>query len=237
MLIVGIAGLVIGIECRYSYLEKRCAAYATEGTPDFTVSVTDAMIEEEKARAIEVPAGADDGYFESLSAAREIAHRLPSYDAFLFHAAVIDYKGEAVAFTAPSGTGKSTHIKNWKRAFGNDVGIVNGDKPILRFGDDGTLFAYGSPWAGKEGWNRNVGRPLRAVVFLTRGKENAIAPLSPADAALPVMNQILLESDPETVEATLALADRMLKTVGLYRLACTPEVGSAIVAKTGVFGN
>ena len=237
MLIVGIAGLVIGIECRYSYLEKRCAAYATEGTPDFTVSVTNAMIEEEKARAIEVPAGADDGYFESLCAAREIAHRLPSYDAFLFHAAVIDYKGEAVAFTAPSGTGKSTHIKNWKRAFGNDVGIVNGDKPILRFGDDGTLFAYGSPWAGKEGWNRNVGRPLHAVVFLTRGKENAIAPLSPADAALPVMNQILLESDPETVEATLSLADRMLKTVGLYRLACTPEVGSAIVAKTGVFGN
>ena len=59
MLIVGIAGLVIGIECRHSYLEKRCAAYATEGTPDFTVSVTDNMIEEEKARAVTVPAGAE----------------------------------------------------------------------------------------------------------------------------------------------------------------------------------
>lgn len=237
MLIVGIAGLVIGIECRFPYLEKRCVAYETEGAPLFTVAVTDEMIEEEKARALAVPAGADDGYFESLCAAREIAHRLPDYGAFLFHAAVIDYKGEAVAFTAPSGTGKSTHIKNWKRAFGGDVGIVNGDKPILRFGDDGTLFAYGSPWAGKEGWNRNVGRPLRAVVFLERGSENTITPLSPADAALPVMNQILLESEPETVEATLALADKMLSTVKLYRLACTPEVGSAIVAKAGVFGN
>lgn len=236
MLIVGIAGLVIGIECRYSYLEKRCAAYATEGTPDFTVSVTDAMIEEEKARAIEVPAGADDGYFESLCAARGIAHRLPTYGAFLFHAAVIEYKGEAIAFTAPSGTGKSTHIKNWKRAFGVDVGIVNGDKPILRFESDGTLVAYGSPWAGKEGWNRNVGRPLRAIVFLERGGKNTIHPLSPADAALPVMNQILLESDPETVDATLSLADRMLSTVKLYRLACTPDVDSALVAKNGIFG-
>ena len=235
MLIVGIAGLVIGIECRFPYLEKRCAAYETAGAPLFTVAVSDKMIEEEKARALEVPAGADDGYFESLSVAREIAHRLPSYGAFLFHAAVIDYKGEAVAFTAPSGTGKSTHIKNWKRAFGVDVGIVNGDKPILRFEGDGTLFAYGSPWAGKEGWNRNVGRPLRALVFLERGSKNTIRPLAPSDAVLPVMNQILLESDPETVEATLALADKMLSTVKLYRLACTPDVGSALVAKNGIF--
>ena len=236
MLIVGIAGLVIGIEHRYPYLEKHCAAYKTDGTPDFTVTVTEEMIDAEKAKAVEIPAGANDGYFESLSAAREIAHRLPAYGAFLFHAAVIEYKGEAVAFTAPSGTGKSTHIKNWKRAFGADVGIVNGDKPVLRFRNDGSLFAYGSPWAGKEGWSRNVGLPLKAVVFLERGKENRIVPLSPSDAAMPLMNQILLESEPEAVSSTLALADRMLGQVGLFRLACTPDVGSALVAKNAIFG-
>ena len=236
MLIVGIAGLVIGIEHRYPYLEKHCAAYRTEGTPDFTVSVTDEMIETEKQKAVEIPVGADEGYFESLCAIREIAHRLPSYSAFLFHAAVIEYGGEAIAFTAPSGTGKSTHIKNWRRAFGREVGIVNGDKPILRFSRDGKLVAYGTPWSGKEGWSRNVGVPLRAIVFLERGKEDRITPLSPSDAALPLMNQILLESDPETVGATLSLADRMLATVGLFRLACTPDVASAVVAKSGIFG-
>ena len=236
MLIVGIAGLVIGIEHRYPYLAKHCAAYLTEGEPDFTVTVTEEMIEAERAKAEQVPAGATEGYFESLAAARAIAHRLPSYSAFLFHAAVIEYKGEAVAFTAPSGTGKSTHIKNWRRAFGAEVNIVNGDKPVLRFSEDGTLTAYGTPWSGKEGWSRNVGRPLKAVVFLERGKEDRIVPLSPADAALPLMNQILLESDPETVGETLSLADRMLGTVGLFRLACTPDVGSAAVAKEAIFG-
>ncbi|MBP5610394.1 MAG: hypothetical protein J6X72_03550, partial [Clostridia bacterium] len=208
MLIVGIAGLVIGIEHRYPYLAKHCTAYQTDGTPDFTVTVTDKMIEDELARAETIPEGVTPGYLESLAVARAIAHWLPGYDAFLFHAAVIEYKGEAIAFTAPSGTGKSTHIKNWTRAFGADVDIVNGDKPILRFGSDGTLTAYWTPWAGKEGWSRNVGRPLKAVVFLERGKEDRVVPLSPADAALPVMNQILLESDPETVAETLALADR-----------------------------
>ena len=236
MLIVGIAGLVIGIEHRYPYLGKHCAAYQTDGTPGFTVTVTEELIGAEKAKAVEIPAGATPGYFESLAAAREIAHRLPAYDAFLFHAAVIEYKGEAIAFTAPSGTGKSTHIKNWKRAFGADVGIVNGDKPILRFADNGALYAYGTPWAGKEGWSRNVGLPLRAVVFLERGKENEAFPLSPADAAIPLMNQILLESEPETVASTLSLADRMLGQVGLFRLACTPDVGSALVAKNAIFG-
>jgi len=236
MLIIGIAGLVIGIECRHTYLEKRCAPFQTDKKPDFTVTVTREMIEDEKAKSGECPAGADDGYFESLSAARAIAHRLPAYGAFLFHAAVIEYRGEAVGFTAPSGTGKSTHIGNWKRAFRGDVGIVNGDKPILRFSPDGTLCAYGSPWAGKEGWTRNVGCPLKAIVFLERGKENSIVPLSPADAALPVMNQILLESDPETVGKTLALTDRMLSAVKLYRLACTPDVASAVTAKEAIFG-
>ena len=236
MLIVGIAGLTIGIEHRYPRLPKQCAAYLATGAPDFTVSVTEEMIECERTRAQTPPDGVTPGYLESLAAAREIAHRLPAYGAFLFHAAVIEYRGEAVAFTAPSGTGKSTHVKNWRLAFGSDVDIVNGDKPILRFAPDGTLTAYGSPWSGKEGWSRNVGRKLKAVVFLERGKENGIVRLTPKDAALPLMNQILLESDPETVSETLSLADRMLGTVELFRLAFTPDVGSAIVAKSAIFG-
>ena len=236
MLIVGIAGLLIGIEHRYPSLAQHCAAYLADGDPDFTVTVTEEMIDAERTRAGTLPDGVTPGYLESLSAAREIAHRLPAYDAFLFHAAVIEYRGEAIAFTAPSGTGKSTHVKNWRRAFGSDVDIVNGDKPVLRFSPDGTLTAYGTPWSGKEGWSRNVGRKLKAVVFLERGAENTVEPLSPADAAAPVMNQILLDCDPETVAETLALADRMLDTVGLYRLACTPDVESALVAKRAIFG-
>ena len=73
MLIVGIAGLVIGIEHRHPYLSKHCTAYRTDGTPDFTVTVTEEMIATEKQNAVEFPAGADDGYFESLAAIREIA--------------------------------------------------------------------------------------------------------------------------------------------------------------------
>ena len=47
------------------------------------------------------------------------------------HGAVIRYKGKAYLFTAPSGTGKTTHIRQWlKKAEGTFV--VNGDKPLIK---------------------------------------------------------------------------------------------------------
>ena len=236
MLTIGIAGLSVAIDHRYPYLDRLCAGYETDAAPDFTVTVTEEMIAEERARATEPTAGATPGYLEGLAASREIARVLPSYDALLFHAAVIELHGEAIAFTAPSGTGKSTHIRNWRRAFGDEVGIVNGDKPILRFSSDGKLWAYGTPWSGKEGWNRNIGFPLRAVVFLARGKTDRAYPISREDAVLPLLGQVLLDGDPANVAATLELSDRMLGSVGLYRLECTPDVASAFVARDAVFG-
>ena len=46
-------------------------------------------------------------------------------------------------------------------------------KPILRF-KDGAVYACGTPWAGKEGENKNVMLPLKSVCILSRGKTNEI---------------------------------------------------------------
>ena len=219
MLIVGIAGLVIGIEHRYPYLEKHCAAYVTEGTPDFTVTVTDKMIETEKQNAVEIPAGADDGYFESLCAIREIAHRLPSYGAFLFHA-VIEYKGEAIAFTAPSGTGKSTHIKNWRRAFGREVGIVNGDKPLIRV-ENKLVTAYGTPWSGKEGYNENFGVSLTAICFLEQGQQVSIRKIESEEYIRRLLPQTYFSTDRESLDKCGKLFARLCTLVPAYVLSAT----------------
>ena len=37
------------------------------------------------------------------------------YDTLLIHASVVRHNGKAYAFTAKSGTGKSTHVANWMR--------------------------------------------------------------------------------------------------------------------------
>ena len=43
---------------------------------------------------------------------------------------LISFDGQGIAFAAPSGTGKTTHIKLWQRLYGDRVEIINGDKPL-----------------------------------------------------------------------------------------------------------
>ena len=50
------------------------------------------------------------------------------------------YKGKAIAFSGPSGVGKSTQAEIWKQCFQAD--ILNGDRALLRKADQGWK-AYG----------------------------------------------------------------------------------------------
>lgn len=132
MFCVKIAEVLIAIENRYAFSERLCADYIVNVAPDecsFSVSATPEEIAAENS---------DEGtfspaYCESLALYRKICTRMLDYDAFLLHAAVVSYAGRGFAFAAKSGTGKSTHIAQWMRALGDDVTVVNGDKPILRW--------------------------------------------------------------------------------------------------------
>ena len=81
--------------------------------------------------------------------------------------------GAAYLFTAPSGTGKSTHTRLWREVFGDRVWMINDDKPMLRISEN-LVTAYGTPWNGKHHISRNASAPLKAIVQLNRGKENII---------------------------------------------------------------
>lgn len=132
MFCVQIAEVLVAIENRYAFTERLCADYIVDVLPDesnFSVSATPEEIAAENS---------DEGtfspaYCESLALYRKICTRMLDYDAFLFHAAIVSYAGRGFAFAAKSGTGKSTHIAQWMRALGDDVTVVNGDKPILRW--------------------------------------------------------------------------------------------------------
>ena len=78
--------------------------------------------------------------------------------------------GQAVLFTAKSGTGKSTHTKLWRDLFGERAVMVNDDKPLLRILKDGVLVC-GTPWDGKHRLSTNCALPLKAICILERGKK------------------------------------------------------------------
>ena len=174
-------------------------------------------------------------YLEAICIYREICLRLPERDAFVMHSAVIEVDGMAYAFSAKSGTGKSTHIALWKKYLGDKVQIVNGDKPIVRY-RDGVFYAYGTPWCGKEFWHRNVSRPLKAICFIERSQDNWIKRLDTQSSADRIMKQILIPSDALGAIKTFELIDKMLYTVDCWLLGCNISIEAAQLAYNTMSG-
>ncbi|MFR5584255.1 MAG: hypothetical protein ACLTLQ_10945 [[Clostridium] scindens] len=51
----------------------------------------------------------------------------------MLHASAVEVDGKAYLFSADSGTGKSTHTKQWQNYFGKERAlIINDDKPAIR---------------------------------------------------------------------------------------------------------
>lgn len=208
-LVLGLAGLSILVRFRYSQFREFCSKYIMPDCDivDFEVFVTDEQIAEEMECGSQTECEA-----EILCIYRAIAEKLPLYNRFVMHGAAISFEDKAYIFTAASGTGKSTHIRFWRKAFGNPVGIINGDKPVIEIKDDGTSLVYGTPWAGKERWTRNVCFPLGGVCVLHRAEKNSIKKLSASEALLPVMHQIYLPKAEHSAQLQLELADKFLQS-------------------------
>ena len=173
-MLIKIAGLVIDVKNRYPYFESFCRGFEGEGKADFTVEVSDEVMEKTLRESPEYP----DGYLECLEIYRIICRKILEYDAMLMHCAAICVDDEAYLFTALSGTGKTTHINLWKQKFGDRCFVVNGDKPILRMKND-KFFVCGTPWRGKENYGGNVIVPIKAICVLNRGEKNEIKKIAP----------------------------------------------------------
>lgn len=132
MFCIQIAEVLIAIKNRYAFTERLCADYIVDTSPD-DCDISIAATPEEIAAENDEKGSFSPAYCESLALYRKICTRMLDFNAFLFHAAIISYAGRGFAFTAKSGTGKSTHIAQWVRALGERVTVVNGDKPILRW--------------------------------------------------------------------------------------------------------
>ena len=210
-----LSDLKVNIEHKYDYMREFCKDYAAQfDAADIVALADDDAIAKEKAMVPLAPVES----CESLCIYRAIAEQLPQFDRFVFHGAAIEYDGSAYLFTAPSGTGKTTHINLWHKYLGDKVDIINGDKPIISV--DKTSTVYGTPWAGKEGYQRNASAPLKAICILKQGKENKITKLEVAEAVNHLMRQVYLPSDPSALSKTLELLGTVIENTPVYILEC-----------------
>lgn len=232
MAIYRIADLNIKINNKYRYTTRICEKYRVDdecALIDFEVTPTAEDYEKDKACLSEYP----DHYLESLSIYRQIARKISEYDGFVMHASVVEIDGKAYAFSAPSGTGKSTHSRLWLSAFPDRARIINGDKPIIRF-IDGQTIVYGTPWCGKEGYNINTKAPLCGICFLERGENNEICEIDKDTALRRIFTQLLLPETENQSQLFFDMVDKLCQSVKFYKLKCNMDIDAALVAYEGM---
>lgn len=142
-----------------------------------------------------------------------------SRGAGVFHSSALSYKGSGILFSAPSGTGKSTHTSLWKDVFGDDVVIFNDDTPLLKI-ENNVCFAYGTPWSGKTAINTNVKVPLKAIVCLDRAESNSAKRLFGLDAFYRVFNEFRKPPEGGLLDNCLTLIEGVLDKVPVFELLC-----------------
>lgn len=153
----------------------------------------------------------------------------------VLHSSAIAYRGQGLAFTADSGTGKSTHTGLWRQEFSADTAVVNDDKPAIRF-ENGKIWMYGTPWSGKTDLNHNIRVPLRGIVCVRRGETDRIAPMDPVKAMSELTRQCPAPFyDRALGEKMLDFTCHLAEQVPLYELFCTMNPNAAHVARDGIF--
>ena len=230
MFYMRIAEMNIKVCNHFPYIENMCRDYVIPEPDhiDFTVTTT-----QEEVMAEGEGEGGNPAYLETLAVYRKVADRIIDLGGFLMHGAVIEVYGNGIMFTAKSGTGKSTHIRLWKKYFGKDCHIVNGDKPLIRL-YDGTPTVYGTPWAGKEGWQANCSAPLKKVCFLERSPENHIKGISKNEAFQRMQSQLFFPRSGEKLAKTLESVNLFLQNTDFYVLGCNMDLEAARVASSGM---
>lgn len=143
------------------------------------------------------------------------------YGAAVFHAAYIDRNGQAVLFTAPSGTGKSTQAALWAEHMRTE--IVNGDRVLVRR-CEGQWYAFGYPCCGSSKICLNRTLPLRAIVVLRQGTKNHIEKLTLAQKirALTVAIEVY-PWDVAEINRALDIAESLARDVSVICLTCRPD--------------
>ena len=231
-----IAGLVVRVQPLFQSTREYCRPYLTDKEPDFFVTVTqddlifeqillerEAVEEGLKIRKFKEP------FLERSTIQRRVADYLVGRNILLMHGSTVSVDGKAYLFTAPCGTGKSTHTRLWRELFDDRAVMVNDDKPFLQITSDRVL-AYGSPWSGKHGLASNICVPLQGICSLHRGKENLIDRVEGCTLMDLLRRQVHTPADAGLAEKTLSLLDTLAAMVPVWEMYCNKEPDAAKVA-------
>lgn len=227
-MIYKIADTNIKINSFYESTKQRLNPYFTNDKHfDFEVAFSQEEIIE-RSKSPQNPCPVEEA--ESVLILNDVLKKmLTDFNGFFFHSSCLMLDGYAYVFTAPSGTGKSTHTALWRKHFKNKVTMINDDKPIIRK-QNGIFYAYGTPWMGKSEIGSNIKAPVKAVFILKRGNENSCKRVKTSEVFKEILEATIVPNEKENMSKLLGLLDEFFSSVKLFRLICNTDEQACITA-------
>ena len=202
-------------------MAPRCGPYAINETEN-GIGADDIVIRADRYRYEIYPAWNENdvAYMES---GWQFCKELLLHNGLYLHSSAVELDGKAYLFSGPCGTGKSTHTRLWQQVFGEKARVFNDDKPALRC-LDGSWYAYGTPWCGKDGININMKVPLAGICFLKQASENRIRRLSALEATSLFLTQTLRKfTDGANTALLLEHLDKLVREIPVFEMENRPE--------------
>lgn len=158
---------------------------------------------------------------QAIWSAINLPYQLLLRHVLTLHSSIIEVDNKAVAFFAPSGTGKSTQASLWNEY--REAKVLNGDKTALICKEDG-IYASGLPFCGTSEICNQYELPLVALVFLSQAKENTIRPMTGVEALKALLDNCFgYRNVPGCMLKMIEISAEILKHVPVLSLACTPD--------------
>ena len=143
------------------------------------------------------------------------------------HASAIAFDDDAILFSAPSQTGKSTHTKYWKSYFKERVEFINDDKPLL-FYRDNICYVTGTPFSGKSTLNKNIVKPVKSIIFLSQGKSNKIESFSSTESLKYFLQNTWRPKEESLWDKTFQTIDQIMSDLPIYHFQATHDISSVL---------
>lgn len=146
---------------------------------------------------------------------------------------IITQRGEALLFSAPSGTGKSTQAELWRSYAGAKV--INGDRALVKA--ENGVTANGILFSGTSGISENVTAPLRAIVLLRQSEKNEIRSVSGKEAFMQLLPQCSYYPDEEeNLRIVTGILAEIISAVPVYDFGCVPDESAVSALSEVLYG-
>ena len=217
-----IADLKVGYEPQYNMLKSRSEKYLCDEPADFNVGIKDTAIDSQ----LKLYKGFSSETLEYLFIGTAFNLKLLEYGGMFLHSSTVVADGKAYSFSAPCGTGKSTHANLWLKYLGDKAFIINDDKAAYRR-IDGKYYVYGTPFSGKNDINVDTKAELKAICFVEQAEKNSIERIPMDDAVPLIISQTVRPSTPIRMEMMCDFIDELIRNIPVYSLKCNMEIDAA----------